>query len=84
MHQSFFRPNYIFNQHSPKNQAAPIEMVIIDFFFEYPKHLLHLFLYVIKVTKPKGNCNYHVVAMTMTFRNFCPQKHNFLLLKHEI
>ena len=38
----------------PKNQAAPIEKVISDF-LEYSKPLLHLFPYVIKVQKPKGN-----------------------------
>ena len=54
----------------PKNQAAPIEMVISDF-LGYPKRLLHLCLYVIKVQKPKGNCDFHAVAMATTVRIFC-------------
>ena len=67
----------------PKNQVAPIEMVISDF-LEYPKRLLHLCLYVIKVPKPKGNCDFHAIAMATAVRSFCCEKHNFFLLKYEI
>ena len=68
----------------PKNQAAPIEMVISDFF-----RILKTFIAFVslchKSPKAKGrNCNYHAVAMATAIGSFSPQKHNFLFLKHEI
>ena len=54
----------------PKNQAAPIEKVISDLFritkmFDAFVSLWH------KSPKPKGNCDYHAVAMTMAKRSIC-------------
>ena len=54
---------------SPMNEAAPIEIVMSDF-LEYPKLLLHLIFYVIKVLKPKENRDYHAVVMATTVRKF--------------
>ena len=47
----------------PKNQVAPIEKVIRDL-FRIPKIFGAFVSYGIKVSKPKGNCDYHAVAMT--------------------
>ena len=56
-----------------------IGMVISDF-LEHPNHLVHLFLYVIKVTKAKGNC-----AMATAVRFFFCLRSTFSnFLKHEI
>ena len=63
-------------------QAVPIEMMISEFFKIYPK-CFAFFLYVIKVPKPKRNCDYYAVAMATAVRSFCPKKHIFLFLKHE-
>ena len=60
----------------PKNHTPCMDMVI-SAFLKYPKRLLHLFLNVIKVPKPKGNCDYHAVAMATVIRSFSPQKHIF-------
>ena len=77
------RPVFILICTLPKNQAAPIEMVINDY-FRIPKMIIAFVSLCHKVPKPKENCDCHVVAKATAIRSFCPHKHNFLFLKHEI
>ena len=57
----------------PKNLTPSIGMVISDF-LEHPNRLVHLILYVIKVTKPKGKC-----AMATAVRFFFALEAHFLI-----
>ena len=71
-----------------KNQAAPIEMIISDF-FRIPKIFIAFVFVYHKSDKAKGklqlsikgNCNYQAVAMTTAIRSVCIQKHNFLFFE---